>query len=181
MMCDECGIRPASIHLTTISGGQTQEKNLCAACMSKLQKQMPNVDFSSLAGLLSGFFEATKANGGGEAQPQSDLVCSRCGQSYEEFRKTGLLGCANCYHEFHDELEVLLNRIHGNTQHAGRVPGGLSGNLSRQVQLDRLKQQLVKAIAEEEYESAASLRDQIRSLQHQLEEERLKKGGEAHE
>ena len=60
MMCDECGIRPASIRITTIAGGEKKEKNLCASCMAKIKESMPELDFTSLAGLLSGFFEAAK-------------------------------------------------------------------------------------------------------------------------
>ena len=30
MMCDECGVRPANIHLTTFVNGEKQERNLCA-------------------------------------------------------------------------------------------------------------------------------------------------------
>ena len=57
MMCDECGIRPASIRITTIVGGEKKEKNLCASCMAKIKESMPELDFTSLAGLLSGFLK----------------------------------------------------------------------------------------------------------------------------
>ena len=43
------------------------------------------------------------------------------------------------------------------------------------LNIDRLRQQLAKAIAEEAYEDAAQYRDQIRALNAQLEEE--KEGG----
>ena len=50
MMCDECGIRPAQFHLTTISGEEKTERNLCPVCMAKYQKQIPGLDFTNLAG-----------------------------------------------------------------------------------------------------------------------------------
>ena len=63
----------------------------------------------------------------------------------------------------------MLNRIHGNVQHTGKVPGGVRKDVSLKLSIDRLKQQLVKAIADEAYEDAATYRDQIRALTQQLE------------
>lgn len=166
MMCDECGIRPAVISLTTIANGEKQERKLCISCMAKLKKQLPNLDLSGLVGLMSGFLEA--ANAGQEAEIEPDITCEACGTTYSEFRNTGLLGCAQCYKAFHEPLEALLKRIHGQTHHAGRVPGGRAGQISLKFDIDRLKQQLVRAIAAEEYEQAAALRDQIRALSAQL-------------
>ncbi|NLG26008.1 MAG: hypothetical protein GX558_11665, partial [Clostridiales bacterium] len=165
IMCDECGVRPANIHLTTIVNGEKIEKNLCAACMAK--NKSIKIDFSALAGQLSGFMEALKA-GGEPKQPEPDIKCSRCGMSYATFKKIGLLGCAHCYQEFREPLTQLLGRIHGNAQHAGRVPGGEDSSLSLKMNLERLRQDLVRAIADEEYEAAAGLRDRIRALNAQL-------------
>jgi protein arginine kinase activator len=97
---------------------------------------------------------------------------------YSDFRKGGKLGCAECYKAFKKPIEALLLRVHGNTQHAGKIPGGLKSDVSIRLNIDRLKQQLVKAIAEEAYEDAAQLRDQIRALNAQLEaEQAVKEGG----
>ena len=68
MMCDECGIRPAQFHLTTISGEEKTERNLCPVCMAKYQKQIPGLDFTNLAGLISGFLESAAAARDGEEQ-----------------------------------------------------------------------------------------------------------------
>ena len=89
--------------------------------------------------------------------------------TYQEFQKCGMLGCANCYQAFKEPMTALLQRVHGNTQHAGRVPGGVHSGTSIRMNIDRLKQKLQKAIADEEYEQAAKLRDAIRALSAQLE------------
>ena len=96
-------------------------------------------------------------------------TCEQCGMTYAEFRKGGMLGCANCYKAFKTPLTALLQRVHGNTQHAGRVPGGVHSGTSIRMNIDRLKQKLQKAVADEEYEQAAKLRDTIRALTMQLE------------
>ena len=177
MMCDDCGVRPASIHLTTIAGGEKQEKNLCPVCMAKIQKTMPNIDFSGLAGLLSGFLAAAKNSEAEDDQP--DIKCERCGMTYQTFKKTGMLGCADCYKAFQDPLKALLTRVHGHTQHVGRVPGGEGSNISVRLNIEKLKQELVRAIAAEEYEQAAALRDRIRALNASLTADEAK-GGEDH-
>ena len=172
MMCEDCGIRPAKFHLMTIINGDRVERNLCPACMARHQKQIPGIDFSNLAGILNSILENKKA-GEGEQERQDEeyasYVCEQCGMTYAEFQKCGMLGCANCYQAFKTPMTALLQRVHGNTQHAGRVPGGVRNGTSIRMNIDRLKQKLQKAIADEEYEQAAKLRDTIRALSMQLE------------
>ena len=167
MMCDECGIRPANIHLTTIVGGEKKERNLCSECL--LKNQALKVDFSALASHLGSFLAAAKGQSAGAPEP--DVKCSECGMSYETFKKVGQLGCAHCYEAFRQPLTEMLGRLHGNTQHTGRTPGGADGEMAARMKLETLKQELVKAIAQEEYETAASLRDEIRAVKAQLEGE----------
>ena len=170
MMCEDCGIRPAKIHLMTIINGDRVERNLCPTCMAKHQKQIPGIDFSNIAGILNSILEGKNA----EEQARQDAeyegyVCEQCGMTYQEFQKLGMLGCANCYQAFKTPMTALLQRVHGNTQHAGRVPGGVHSGTSIRMNIDRLKQKLQRAIADEEYEQAAKLRDAIRALTIQLE------------
>ena len=171
MMCEDCGIRPAKFHLMTIINGDRVERNLCPTCMAKHQKQIPGIDFSNLAGILNSILE----NRGSRESERDDaeyeaLVCEQCGMTYAEFKKCGMLGCAACYQAFREPMTALLQRVHGNTQHAGRIPGGVHSGVSIRMNIDRLKQQLQKAVAAEEYEQAAKLRDAIRALTAQLEQ-----------
>lgn len=172
MMCEECGVRPAKFHLMTIINGDKVERNLCPSCMARHQKQIPGIDFSNLAGILNSILE----NRNVEEQSRLDAeyegcTCEQCGMTYAEFQKCGMLGCANCYQAFKTPLTALLQRVHGNTQHAGRVPGGARSGTSIRMNIDRLRQKLQKAVADEEYEQAAKLRDAIRALSAQLERE----------
>ena len=172
MMCEECGIRPAKFHLMTITNDEKTERNLCPVCMAKYQKQLPGIDFSNLAGILNSILDGST---GKQKEPEDasigELACEQCGMTYAEFQKCGMLGCADCYKTFKAPLDSLLQRIHGNTQHAGRIPGSVRSGVSIRLNIDRLKQRLQKAIAEEEYEQAAKLRDSIRALNAQLAEQ----------
>ena len=171
MMCEDCGIRPAKFHLMTIINGDRVERNLCPACMARHQKQLPGLDFSNLAGILNSILENKPGSQEQERRDTEydDLVCEQCGMTYGEFQKCGMLGCAACYQAFKTPMTALLQRVHGNTQHAGRVPGGVHSGTSIRMNIDRLKQKLQKAITDEEYEQAAKLRDTIRALNAQLE------------
>jgi protein arginine kinase activator len=170
MMCEDCGIRPAKFHLMTIINGDRVERNLCPTCMAKHQKQLPGIDFSSLAGILNSILNGRDE----ETQEREDAeyescVCEQCGMTYSEFQKCGMLGCANCYQAFRAPLTTMLQRVHGNTQHAGRVPAGIHSGVSIRMNIERLKQKLQRAVADEEYEQAAKYRDAIRALNAQLE------------
>lgn len=170
MMCEDCGIRPAKFHLMTIINGDRVERNLCPTCMAKHQKQIPGIDFSNLAGILNSILESRKPEEPEGRDSEFDgLACEQCGMTYAEFKKCGMLGCADCYQAFKTPLTALLQRVHGNTQHAGRVPGGVHSGTSIRMNIERLKAKLQKAVADEEYEQAAKLRDTIRALSIQLE------------
>ena len=170
MMCEECGMNPAVFHFVTIRNEERTERNLCTACMAKYKKQLPGMDIKNLAGILNNLIEG-KRGGKEEIDPETAAItCEQCGMTYGEFKKGGMVGCAKCYGAFREPMTALLQRIHGNTQHAGRIPGGVHSGTSIRMNIDRLKQQLAKAVAAEEYEQAARLRDAIRALTAQLEQ-----------
>ena len=170
MMCEDCGIRPAKFHLTTIINGDRVERNLCPVCMAKHQKQLPGIDFSNLAGILNSILGSNDEEEQARQEAEYEgYTCEQCGMTYQEFQKCGMLGCAACYQAFKTPLTALLQRVHGNTQHAGRVPGGAHSGTSIRMNIDRLKEKLQRAIQDEEYEQAAHLRDTIRALSIQLE------------
>lgn len=67
-----------------------------------------------------------------------------------------------------DRLDPLFRRIHGNTQHIGKVPERTGGQLKRRKELEQLKQALQRHIASEEFEKAAEIRDRIKALEQKL-------------
>jgi len=183
MMCDECGIRPANFHLTTITNGEKTERNLCPVCIAKYQKKIPGFDFSNLAGILSGLIEKKQGAKAEQADPETlAITCTQCGATYRDFQTSGKLGCAQCYKAFSKPLENLLGKMQGSSQHVGRIPDSVAGETSIRLNIDRLRMQLGKAVEEEEYEEAAQLRDRIRALSKKLEERAVaSEGGSEHE
>ena len=85
--------------------------------------------------------------------------------TYEDFRKVGRLGCAQCYQTFRRSLGSLLKRIHGSPIHLGKSPSRLVKPAKVKTELAELKKKLSRAIEQEEFEDAAKWRDQIRRLE----------------
>lgn len=169
MQCEKCRQRPATVHMTRIVNGKKSEHHLCAECAAAGQEELgfsltPPVAINNLLAELLNYDEWFA----GRARPEEPLRCSGCGLTYKEFSQTGLLGCATCHHDFAPRLEPLLQRIHGNTAHKGKVPRRQEGTIGLERQKEQLRQELDEAVAGEEYERAAQLRDQIRDLSRKL-------------
>ena len=91
--------------------------------------------------------------------------CPLCGIKFVEFRNSGRLGCPHDYQEFREELQPLLENIHGDTRHCGKTPRRLPQSQQTQSELIQLRKQLHQAVTREAYEEAAQLRDKIRKLE----------------
>ncbi|MFZ3171082.1 MAG: UvrB/UvrC motif-containing protein [Carboxydocellales bacterium] len=167
MICDNCKERPATVHVTKITNGEKSESNLCEVCAHAqhlgILQQPPNV-FDFLSGLFSG-----EAWGQPVTTAFPEVVkCNNCGISYQEFARSGLLGCSICYDQFAEPLEKVLRRVHGATRHSGKVPERRGGSLKISKELDNLRSQLQQAVAREEFEQAAGLRDRIKELEKSI-------------
>ncbi|MGE5591620.1 MAG: UvrB/UvrC motif-containing protein [Bacillota bacterium] len=165
MLCDECKKRPATFHMTKVVNNERTELHLCEQCA----REKGEIHFSvepdfSIHQLLAGLL-----NYGGEAGAQPDLekvvVCSVCGSTYDEFARTGRLGCSHCYEEFEDQLDPIIRRVHGASTHTGKVPRRGARTLAAQREIQTLRSQLQAAIAREDFELAAKLRDQIKAAE----------------
>lgn len=94
-----------------------------------------------------------------------DESCPVCRTRLSELAKTGKAGCSNCYTVFRPQLEYMLGRIHANTQHTGKVSESAGERLKLKKEIESLKQALQAAIAGQNFEQAAVLRDQIKALE----------------
>lgn len=162
-LCERCKKSQATFHLTNIEpSGQKVERHLCEACAVEeglVQIQKPSVNVNDV---LENFMSSAKEG----AKNLAGLVCEECGMSYVEFRNHGLLGCASDYDAFRDALGDLIERAQdGGTQHVGKTPKSLGLPRTTQQDVRRLKRLLEEAVAAEDYERAADLRDRIQKLE----------------
>lgn len=166
MKCRNCA-KVATLHITEIVKGVVQEHHLCEDCAPPfLEKTSPGSKSTETHAESAG----GKSSSAGEAPVDEleRLVCPACELSFREFRNQGRLGCSHCYTAFQEELLPLLENIHGDTQHCGKFPKRVPEDNQRQFKLIKLRNELREAIAEESYEEAAKLRDQIQQLEDQL-------------
>jgi len=62
----------------------------------------------------------------------------------------------------------LLKAMHKGTEHVGKLPERAQRAMELSDRMRALTRNLEKAVAEENYETAASLRDEIKQLEHEL-------------
>ena len=171
MRCEECGERPATVHITRIINNQKSQAHLCEECASKEHNQvgfgwnfLPAISLEKfVAGLLQHEFRQEEREGS-LSLPER---CEQCGQTFQEFSQTGRLGCGQCYQSFARRLEPLLHRVHGGVRHTGKVPRRTGGSLLKRQELEKLRSELQSLVIREEFEKAAQVRDRIRDLEKQ--------------
>ncbi len=174
MLCELCKQAQATVHLTEIVNEQMTELHLCEVCANQKGAQVES--HFGLSDLLSGLAEFGKTQ---EAEEATVKACAVCGMTYDDFRKVGRLGCAECYQTFKRSLGSLLKRIHGSPIHVGKSPARLiKPGKAAKTELLELKRKLERAIEREEFEEAARLRDQIRRAEQQEQQAKQRKNKE---
>ena len=97
-----------------------------------------------------------------------ELRCPLWGHTYSHFRKTGKLGCSECYNTFRAPLINTLKQIHQNPIHKGKIPKTYDEKIRKKRELEDLKVKLSNAVKSEDYELAAKLHKQIKELERGL-------------
>jgi protein arginine kinase activator len=171
MKCQKCA-KPATFHITDIvEKGKHREFHFCDE-HARLHLAPPDETaeppISELAKKLiigSGATGSAATGALREPSPADKQVCPICQITFLEFRNSGRLGCPYDYEVFRDELMPLLENIHGETRHSGKVPKRAPRNTQQQTTLIQLRNELKRAVAAEDYEAAARLRDKIKGIE----------------
>lgn len=154
--CDRCGKEPATVHIRKVVAGEETSIHVCVSCAKDLGAEPggANLAHDPLSILFKGM----------EGAADTGAICPGCGMTFDRFRETGRLGCADCYTTFRSELTPLLRRIHGGIQHRGKspLPEDQLGGIEAAVR--RLTEELDRAVVTEDYEKAARLRDRLRAI-----------------
>lgn len=161
MLCSHCNQREASFHYKKISGGKLSQMHLCTECATELGYIGGAEPAFGLEDMLSDFFNVLKS----EHAP-STAICKTCGTTHEQFKKSGFVGCSDCYELFVEDVEKILSRIQPATTHRGKISGSRGEQINKTNKIKNLKQQLNQAITEERYEDAAKIRDEIKMLEN---------------
>ncbi len=167
MKCENCKSKNSTTHVKRVVNGKYEEYMLCADCAHEMgfdnvfSMDMPDM----FGGLMKSLFGALPARSGASR-------CKSCGSTFGDIQNTGKVGCAHCYEVFNLELMPSIKRIHGNTSHVGKVPYTEvadekieTSQKETKTELQRLNDDLKKAIETQNFEYAAELRDKIKELE----------------
>jgi protein arginine kinase activator len=165
VLCEVCNERDVVVTVKVIDGNDVRELRLCEQCAAERGLQ---ASVSQPPSKIGDFLKSVQQD---LPQSQSDAGrCSFCGSTLEDFQQTGRLGCPYCYTAFEHSLRELVRKVHGDGQHRGReYSGGPDGpgdlEAPPAASPDRLRERLERAIRNEEFELAATLRDQLKAIE----------------
>ncbi len=169
MLCERCNKKKATVHYRENLSGRTRLRRLCPECAEVLESAGELEEMSAaLASYASPFFRVEEGAmlplPRGDAARTRAISCPSCGMTGEELATQARAGCARCYAVFEDELTPAIRAMHGRLTHVGHVTAAARARRERMEQLAQLKKQMKEAVAVEEFERAAELRDLIRTL-----------------
>lgn len=177
MLCEKCKKRTATVFYNENLNGKTRAYSLCGECAAKLHEKGDIGEITSMLGsfadpflelhdnLFGGFFGLSCAQSAGGKK------CPDCGCSFSRIRQNGRVGCPTCYRIFAEELAPTLQAVHGSTAHTGAVPSRHRAKRAKEERLKLLRTQMQEAIAKEDFEVAAALRDEMKMLEEKNEKE----------
>ena len=157
MMCEACNRRTARMAVTVLFSGKTMTRKLCPQCAQTLQRG----DAAGLQAAMLGMMD--------DEMLIKTPACATCGWTLDRLCRSGMVGCSACYQAFAPALEDLYTRMNG--KQTPKQEETVKEEKTPDSALDALRQELYQAVMAENYERAATLRDEIRALEN--------KGGEA--
>lgn len=165
MLCQNCGKNEATTHIKQIINGDMAESHLCSDCATHLGYSDVFSGFSlNLSELFGGFL--------GDMMPSvtsgKTSRCPKCGTSFEEIARDGRVGCSDCYRTFYDKLLPSIQRIHGKIKHSGKTVSASTEHTEKETvekKIEKLKAKMNDAVAKQDFENAAKIRDEIKALE----------------
>ncbi len=166
MKCSSCGKKEGVVQVRQIIGEDKVEIWLCSECahehgIERDRKHMIHDNNDLLSGLLAPALRD---------DAEEERICAHCGCNGKELKKTGSVGCSECYSIFDKEITSMLNGISMQDQHRGKYPARLKSYKTFFIDRENIKKYLKNAIAREDYERAAVLRDRLKRMDNILED-----------
>jgi protein arginine kinase activator len=165
MLCDQCQEREAVVHLTQIAQDAVVTHHLCERCASEKGIESDSSLGKTPVGTMLASMGKSLDAGAALSGSVPTGPCPSCGATLSDFRESGRLGCAECYRAFEEPLRDVLRRVHGASRHIGErySPKGAPVPEGPAETVLQLREQLKVAIAAEQFERAAELRDRLRA------------------
>jgi len=148
MRCDACGSIDSVFFIKP--DGTGGELRLCRRCA-----------------LARGYAVGGDGVLGAAAEPEPgdgpEPACGECGWTAERLRATGKLGCPACAATFRSLVSAMLARAGARGSYDGKVPRASPSSRDADGSRAAMALSLERAVAEEDFETAASIRDRLRA------------------
>lgn len=155
MKCQSCGKKEATVKYYENINGSKKELHLCSDCANKLGITHFSDIFSPMFVSIPDYID------------DEIVKCGKCGYTLDDYTKTGLFGCPECYNTFNENLDELFLKIHGKNRHVKQNKFNEKTKTIKKVdQVEELKEKIQELIKEEKYEEAAVIRDKIKKLEN---------------
>ena len=174
MLCDICKKNEATIHIKEMHNNKCTSINLCAECAKMNELKDTGEIGIDLAQMFLELGKAAKkqqenAEKNAPAEEQKDDMppCPICSWTQSDIRKNnGKFGCPVCYTHYKEMAEQTFRSIQKGPAHIGKHAAGINEHdtAAYEYTLAVLEKSLARYVAEEDYESAAKLRDGIARL-----------------
>ena len=159
MLCQKCKINNANVKIIRSINGNVVEYYLCSSCAEAEEMGGANKYMKDFGENIFGFFSPRE---------RREYSCRGCGLSFREFKNNGKFGCEKCFDAFSEILPSAVKDIHGALSHTGKIPKRSGMDIIKRKKIKDMRQQLEKAVKEENFELAATLRDEIREMEGQI-------------
>ncbi len=167
MLCEKCHKNLATVRYAEVVDGRVKHVNLCPDCLAEHQ-QNSSVGFE----LAKPAPVTRKTNHSARVDAVSDDArkqrCRNCGHTLGKLLDSGVVGCSTCYETFARQIESMLEGMHRGVRHRGKVPYVDDAIERIRADLQTKRALLRSALSTENYEEAACLRDEIRTLEKQM-------------
>ncbi|MCQ2604283.1 MAG: UvrB/UvrC motif-containing protein [Spirochaetia bacterium] len=162
MICDICGENNAVIHLHQKQENGETSLNLCEKCAHENGLEMGpggDADVAKILEKLSMFSQ-------GITRKDLNVVCDKCGTTLAEVKKSGTVGCSHCYDMFREHIEKYIAGTLDKALYSvsDKKEPPMREPMSEDAYRNMLEKQMQEAVAVEDYENAAVLRDKIRAI-----------------
>lgn len=162
MICEVCKQRDADIVFKTVAAGQVATRAMCLRCAKTIQHDMMRMF------MLLGFQPDVQEEPVDATQPTEDkadipsYLCTNCGRPFQSVNEQTMAGCAQCYQVMEQQLQSQLkDKAPQPEEEPGKKASG--DDSLEDMASHELRYQLIEAVIKEDFETAARLRDQMKS------------------
>ena len=170
MNCEKCKNKKATVFYADDSGGRHSLCASCAAILGKISEYDPSIPDRQVSTFLPEptVLSLTHNDVSHQLYCSADTneeaaVCPSCSTSLVSLVAGGYAGCPECYTVFCDHIFPLA--LTPENAKGARMPSSRRESIERIRSISELRSKIKLAVESENYELAASLRDEVKRLE----------------